>query len=93
MALAIVLGAASGALGFLPLYWGLRMTRQAAGSNSIGYALFLLLGVVLSFAVLAIAAAACVALAKDLAIAFVLAEAIALSAAAIAYGVHKQLGK
>ena len=47
-----------------------------------------MLGVLLSFAVLFLAAIACVVLARESAVPFVLAEAAVLVACAIGYGVY-----
>ena len=93
MVLAVVLGAASGVLAFLPLYGGLRLTRQVTETSNLGHMGALLLGVLVSFLVLAGTAIACIVAARDLAFPFVLAEAIALCVAAIVFGVWKQLRK
>ena len=47
MIAAIVLGAVSGILGFLPLYMGLRLARKATPTSNLGHAVALLLGVLL----------------------------------------------
>ena len=52
MIAAIVLGAVSGILGFLPLYMGLRLARKATPTSNLGHAGALLLGVLLSFCLL-----------------------------------------
>ena len=89
MAVAIVLGAASrGAAGFAPLFAGLRMTRRVTDTSNLGHAGALLLGVLLSVAVLFVTAIACALLAREFVLPFVLAEVVALSVAAI--GVRRQ---
>lgn len=88
MVLAIVLGALSGALGVLPLFLGLRMTRRVTDTSNLGRAGALMLGVLLSFVILFLGAIACVVLARDIAVPFVLAEAAVLVACAIGYGVY-----
>ena len=93
MVLAIVLGAASGILGFLPLYGALRLTRKVTATSNLGYLGSMLLGVFGSFLVIACTAIACIVAARDLALPFVLAEAIALCVTAIAFGIWKQLRK
>ena len=85
MVLAIVLGALSGVLGVLPL---LRMTRRVTDTSNLGHAGALMLGVLLSFVILFLGAIACVVLARDIAVPFVLAEAAVLVACAIGYGVY-----
>lgn len=91
MALAIILGALSGALAFLPLYWGLRRARLRVGSSSLGQGASLIIAAVLSFLVLMVATVLCLALARNLLAAFGLAEAIALCVTAIVYGVWKMV--
>ncbi len=88
MLLAIVLGALSGAVGVLPLFFGLRMTRRVTDTSNLGHAGALMLGVLLSFIVLFLAAIVCVVLARENAVPFVLAEAAVLVAAAVGYGVY-----
>lgn len=88
MLLAIVLGALSGAVGVLPLFLGLRMTRRVTNTSNLGHTGALMLGVLLSFIVLFLAAIACVVLARESAVPFVLAEAAVLVAAAVGYGVY-----
>ena len=56
MAVAIVLGALAGAAGVAPLFAGLRMTRRVTDTSNLGHAGALLLGVLLSVAVLFVTA-------------------------------------
>ena len=91
MAVAIVLGALAGAAGFAPLFAGLRMTRRVTDTSNLGHAGALLLGVLLSVAVLFVTAIACALLAREFVLPFVLAEA--LSVAAIGFGVSNLVRK
>lgn len=93
MAVAVVLGALSGIVGFLPLLFGLRMARKATSTSNLGHMGALLLGVLLSFVILFAAAFACIIAVRDLALPFALAEVLALIVVAIAYGVIKLVRK
>lgn len=93
MILAIVLGALSGFVGILPLFFGLRLTRRVTDTSNLGHMGALMLGVLVSFIVLFATAIICVVLARDLALPFVLAEAAVLIAAAIGYGVYTVVRK
>ena len=73
MAVAIVLGALAGAAGFAPLFAGLRMTRRVTDTSNLGHAGALLLGVLLSVAVLFVTAIACALLAREFVLPVVLA--------------------
>ncbi len=88
MVFAIVLGAVSGIVGVLPLVFGLRMTKRVTDTSNLGHMGALMLGVLLSFVLLFLAAIACVVLARESAVPFVLAEAAVLIASAIGYGVY-----
>ena len=88
MAVAIVLGALAGAAGFAPLFAGLRMTRRVTDTSNLGHAGALLLGVLLS-----VTAIACALLAREFVLPFVLAEVVALSVAAIGFGVSNLVRK
>ena len=92
-ALAIILGAIVGVVGFLPLYGGLRLARRATRTSNLGQMGACLLGLLVSFVLLAAASIICVAVARPLTLPFVLAEAIALAASAICFGVVKLLGR
>lgn len=87
MVAAIVLGVLVGAAGFLPLIAGMNLAKKATPTSNLGHTAALLLGVLGSFAVITIPMVICIAFFRDLAIPMVLAEALALIAAAIAYGV------
>ena len=86
MIAAIVLGAVSGILGFLPLYMGLRLARKATPTSNLGHAGALLLGVLLSFLILVAAFIVCIFVARDLVLPFVLAEVGGLMVSAVAFG-------
>ena len=93
MFVAIVIGAIIGFGSFAPLIYGMNKARMATPTSNFGHAGSLLLGVLISFVVLAVAAIVCVKLFRDLAVPFVVAEACGLIAAAVAFGVTKQLRK
>lgn len=93
MAVAIVLGALAGIAGFLPLLAGLRMTRRVTDTSNLGHAGALLLGMLISVAVLFATAIACIVLARDFVLPFVLAEVVALSVTAIGFGVSNLVRK
>lgn len=84
---AVVLGALSGIVGFLPLPVGLRLTKKVTETSNLGHMGLLLLSVLASFVVLFATMLACLFLVRDLALPFVLAEAIALIVAAIVFGI------
>ena len=86
MIAAIVLGAVSGILGFLPLYMGLRLARKATPTSNLGHAGALFLGVLLSFLILVAAFIVCIFVARDLVLPFVLAEVGGLVVSAVAFG-------
>ena len=88
---AVALGLIVGFGGFSPLIFGMNMARKASPTSNLGHAGSLLLGVLLSLVILAVATIVCVLAARDMAVPFVLAEAGGLIAAAIVFGVTKQL--
>ncbi|MCI9129947.1 MAG: hypothetical protein HFJ65_06545 [Eggerthellaceae bacterium] len=92
MVAAIVCGALAGLVGFLPLVVGLRMTRKVTATSNFGHMSILLISLIISFALMFLFAIACVNLARDVAMPFVLAEAVALSVVAIVFGVRRTLG-
>ncbi len=93
MVVAALLGAVAGILGFLPLVGSLALSKRVTSTSNLSHVTSLLLGVIGSSLVLALAAVLCVVLARDLALPFVLAEALALCAVAIAFGVFKLVRK
>ena len=78
---------------FAPLVFGMNKARNATATSNLGHAGSLLLGVLLSFIVLGGAMALCAVFFRSVAIPFVLAEAAGLVAAAVAFGISKNLRK
>lgn len=93
MVLFAVIGAVVGAVGFMPLIGAISLAKRATATSNLGHAGALLLGVLASFLILAVAAIVCVMTARDLILPFVLGEALALCVTAIAYGVYKLVRK
>ena len=93
MFVAIVVGIAVGIACFAPFIFGMNLARKATPTSNFGHVGALLLGVLLSMVILAVATIVCVMFARDVAVAFVAAEAGGLIIAAIAFGVTKQLRK
>ena len=92
VAIAICLGALAGIAGALPLIGGMRLARKATPTSNLGHAGSLMLGVLGSFVVLGVAVAVCIALARDRALPFVLAEAAALVAFTLIFGIRLLFG-
>lgn len=90
---AIILGAISGVLGFIPLIFGLRMTRRVTQTSNFGHAAILLLSILASIVVLAVTATICILFARDLVLGFTVAEALGLSVSAIVFGLYRLVGK
>lgn len=93
MIAAILLGVVSGAVGFVPLLVGLRLTKRVTRTSNLGHMGALLLGVLFSFAILFVAAIACIMLARDLVLPFVVSEVLALAVAAIGFGISTLVRK
>jgi len=87
MVLSIVLGLAVGVIGFLPLFAGLKLTKRVTTTSNLGYLGALLLGLVVSFVLLAAALFACVTLAREVAAPFACSVAGGLIVSAITYGI------
>ena len=90
-ALAIILGAVWGVVGFLPLFGGLRLSRRIPADSAFGQMGVCRVGLAVSFLVLLIGVLVCSKVARPLSLPFVLAEAIALSISAVSYGIAKML--
>ena len=90
-ALAIILGAVWGVVGFLPLFGALRLSRRIPADSSFGQMGVCLVGLAISFLVLLIGVLICSKVARPLCLPFALAVAIALSISAICYGAVKML--
>lgn len=88
MVLAIILGLLSGVVGFIPLVIALARTKHNPQTGNFAPMAKLLLGLFASFAVLIICAILFIAFDKPSGLPFALAEALALSISAIAYGIH-----
>ena len=88
-----ILGALAGLVGFLPLLFGLRMTRKTVSAGVAGSMMVLFVALLASFVILVMTAVVCIAFDRGLALPFVGAEVIALSAVAIAYGVRTVVRK
>ena len=93
MAVAIVLGALAGIVGFLPLFGSLQLAKRATKTSNLGHMGSLLLWVLVSFLLLFGAALACILLARVLALPFALAEVLALIVVAIGFGVMRLVRK
>ena len=93
MFVAIVVGIVVGVGCFAPLVFGMNLARKATPTSNFGHAGSLLLGVLLSLVILGVATVVCVMFARSVAVPFVAAEACGLIAAAVAFGVTRQLGK
>ncbi|MDR0513987.1 MAG: hypothetical protein LBG81_02325 [Coriobacteriaceae bacterium] len=93
MVVAIVLGVLSGFAGFAPLLLGTRLARRATATSALGEAGALLLGVLISFLLLAAILFLCVFLARDMVLPFALSLVGGLIASAIGYGVYRLVRK
>ena len=93
MAVAIALGLLAGAVGFVPLAFGLRMTKRVTSTSNFGPMAILMLCLLVSFVILFASAILCVTLARDLALPFALAEAVALCVVTIGFGVSRIIRK
>ncbi len=91
MALAVLGGVLAGIIGFVPLIVGLRMTKKVTATSNFGHMSILLLSLLISFVLMFAFAIFCVNLARDVAMPFVLAEAVTLSVVAIVFGVRRTL--
>ena len=91
-ALAIILGAMLGAVGFLPLHFALVMRRHAVGATVGIQALTCLVGIGASFLLMAAVSLVFVKVARPFTLPFMLSEAIALCIVAICYGMAKMRG-
>lgn len=91
MLAAILVGVIVGAIAFAPLIKGMDLARKATPTSNFGHAGALLLGVLVSFVILAAAVVVCIAFFRDLVLPFALAEVGALIAAATAFGVSRMI--
>ena len=86
-----MIGAIVGIASFAPLVFGMELARKATPTSNFGHAGALLLGVLGSFVILAVAVVACIAFFRDLVLPFVLAEVASLTVAAIVFGVSRTI--
>ncbi len=87
--LAALAGLVVGAVGFLPLWASLHLAKRATRSSSIGKLGIGVIGILISFAFLAVAAYLCISFARPVTLAFCLFQAIGLSISAVSYGMVK----
>ncbi|MEG0071132.1 MAG: hypothetical protein RR381_04455 [Raoultibacter sp.] len=93
MVLFVILGVVLGILGFLPLFGSLQLAKRATTTSNLSHASALMLGVLVSFIVLAGALIICAVAARDMVLPFALGEIITLLVATITYGVYKLVRK
>ena len=86
---AAVIGVIVGIAGFAPLIFGMNKARSAGPASNLGHAGALMLGVLLSFVILAVAIVVCVKLFHDSVVPFALGAACGLILAAVAFGISK----
>ena len=91
MVLAILLGILAGLVGFVPLVLALRLTKRTVHGGTAASMIVLLLGLAVSFAALFAFAALFFGFDHDNGIAFLLAEVVALSAAAVGFAMLQML--
>ena len=87
----IVLGIVAGALGFLPLFLSLRLSRRSTSTQALTLGLYGLAGVAVSMVILIAALIACAMLARDGLVAFVVAEGAVFLGCTIAYVLYKNV--
>ncbi|MCL2889257.1 MAG: hypothetical protein FWE65_02405 [Eggerthellaceae bacterium] len=76
----------------MPLFLGFQLTRRVTKTSSLGYAGSLMLGVLVSFVILAAALVCCVLFAREQALPFTFGVAGALIVSAIVFGFVKTFG-
>lgn len=89
MVVAVLVGALAGVIGFAPLLVGLTMTKKTTATSNFGPMTILIMSLIASFVLMFAMAIICVNVARDYALPFVLAEAVALSVVAIVFGLIK----
>lgn len=87
----IVLGIATGVLGFLPLFLSLRLSRRSTSMHALAIGLYGLAGVAISLVILVAGLIACAMLARDGLVGFVVAEGVVFLACTIAFVVYKNV--
>ena len=91
MFVAALVGALIGLVAFTPLVFGMNLARKTTLTSSFGYANSLLLGVLMSFVILAVSMVVCIAFFREYVFPTVLAEAAALFVAAVVFGVSRMI--
>lgn len=91
--IAVLVGIVVGLVSFAPLIFGMNKARMATPTSNLGHAGSLLLGVLLSLVILAVAIVVCVMLFRDVAVPFTLGAAGGLIVAAVVFGISKNLRK
>lgn len=89
MALAIVIGAFAGLIGFIPLFVALRLSRRSTSTQALNAALYGLAGVFVSLVVLIVELIVCAQVARPLVLPFGIAEMLALIVSTAVYVVYK----
>ena len=89
--MAIVLGALTGALGFLPLLLSLRLARRSTSTEALTIGMYGLAGVCVSFIILVVALVACGITAKASVLPFAVSETAVFLSATIVFVVYKNL--
>lgn len=87
----IVLGIATGVLGFLPLFLSLRLSRRSTSMHALAIGLYGLAGVAISLVILIAGLIACAMLARDGLVGFVVAEGVVFLTCTIAFVVYKNV--
>ncbi len=87
----IVLGIATGVLGFLPLFLSLRLSRRSTSMHALTIGLYGLAGVAISLVILVAGLIACAMLAREGLVGFVVAEGVVFLACTIAFVVYKNV--
>lgn len=88
LAIAIIVGALVGVMGFIPMFKLSGRARKMLVTNNVGSLGLLLLSLVLSSIVMLIAIAICANFARDVLLPFTLALVVGLSVTAIVYGIR-----
>lgn len=88
---AIILGAAAGFVGFLPMFAAIRLSRKSISTKAGSAVAFGLLGTLVSLAIVVVALILCSKVAHDALLPFAIAELVVLIAATSAYVLYKNV--
>lgn len=91
MVAAIIVGILVGTLSFTPLIASIRLARKASPTSNLGHAGALMLGVLLSFVILAATLVICLLAFREYVVPFAAAEAGALLVFATVFGFMRQV--